>query len=322
MTGPPTLTVLRAGPGSTVQDLGRPGYAHLGVPASGAADPGALRRANRLVGNPDDAAGVETTLLGVSVRFDAPGWAAVAGAPCPVRLDGRPVGPGPFPVPSGGVLDLGRATLGVRSYLAVAGGLAVPPVLGSRSTDLLSGLGPAPLAAGQVLPVGPSAGRPAATPGAGDATTAAAHRRDDGRRADHRRADDERADHRRAADDWPSVGRPARPGLLPGPRYDWFSGPARHLLGTATWRVAPASDRIGVRLTGPPVPAATTASLPSEGMVRGSVQVPPGGQPIVFLADHPTTGGYPVIGVVDPADLWLLAQARPGVPVRFAWRDG
>lgn len=150
------LLVVRPGPLTTVQDLGRRGVAHLGVPRAGALDEPALRAANRLVGNEPGAAGLETTLGGVALRALGPVVVAVTGAPSPVRVDGRPAAWGaPVAVPAGAVLEVGAATAGVRGYLAVAGAIAVPPVLGSRSTDLLSGLGPAPLAAGDRLPVGP-----------------------------------------------------------------------------------------------------------------------------------------------------------------------
>ncbi|WP_405016380.1 biotin-dependent carboxyltransferase family protein [Kitasatospora sp. NBC_00070] len=281
------LLVVRPGPLTTVQDLGRRGVAHLGVPRAGALDEPALRAANRLAGNPDGTAALETTLGGVALRAVGPRLVAVTGAPAPVRLDGRPVAWGaPVLVPDGSVLDLGPATHGVRSYLAVAGGLAVPPVLGSRSADLLSGLGPAPLTAGRLLPVGP--------PGRGAPAEL--------------------------------VPLPAPPGELvlrlhPGPHLDWFAPAARPLLARSRYRVAGASNRIALRTEGPALPRARTGELASEGMVLGAVQVPPDGRPVVFLADHPTTGGYPVIGVVPPGDLPAAAQAGPGTPVRFVPLD-
>ena len=211
---------------------------------------------------------------------------AVTGAPCPVRLDGRPAAwRAPVLVPAGALLEVGAATQGVRSYLALSGGVAVPPVLGSRSADLLSGLGPPPLAAGQVLPLGPATGSPV------------------------------------GIDPLPLPGPPAELLLRldPGPRDDWFTGAALRLLASARFAVSPASNRIGLRLLGPALERRPgLGELPSEGMVLGAVQVPPDGLPVVFLADHPTTGGYPVIGVVPAADLAAAAQAAPGTPVRFA----
>ncbi|WP_354638965.1 biotin-dependent carboxyltransferase family protein [Kitasatospora camelliae] len=276
------LVVVRSGPLTTVQDLGRRGVAHLGVPRAGALDEPALRAANRLVGNDPGAAALETTLGGVAVRATAPVLVAVAGAPAPVRVAGRPAGFGTaVRVPAGAVLEVGPATHGVRGYLAVAGGVAVPPVLGSRSADLLSGLGPAPLAVGDVLPVGDP------VPGA-------------------------------AAAEWVPLAAPPEVlvlRLLLGPHADWFRAVDR--LARAVYRVAPASNRVALRTEGIPLERVRPGELPSEGMVLGAVQVPPDGRPVVFLADHPTTGGYPVVGVVPRADLPAAAQARPGTPVRF-----
>ncbi|MFE4974629.1 biotin-dependent carboxyltransferase family protein [Kitasatospora sp. NPDC056651] len=278
------LVVVRPGPLTTVQDLGRRGVAHLGVPRAGALDEPALRAANRLVGNEPGAAGLETTLGGVALRAVGPVLVAVTGAPSPVRVDGRAAAWGaPVLVPDGAVVEVGAATAGVRGYLAVAGGIAVPPVLGSRSADLLAGLGPAPLTVGDRLPVGappPPRDRPELVP------------------------------------------LPAPPAELVlrlrlGPRADWFTPEAVARLGRDRYLVSPTGNRVGLRTEGPPVERARDGELPSEGMVVGAVQIPPDGQPVVFLADHPTTGGYPVIGVVPAADLAAAAQARPGTPVRF-----
>ncbi|SFY47883.1 5-oxoprolinase subunit C family protein [Streptomyces sp. F-1] len=278
------LVVVRPGALTTVQDLGRPGYAHLGVPRSGALDPGAAALVNRLTGNPPDAAVLETTVDGCALRARSTVTVAVGGAPCPVTVGGRPAPWGaPVMVPAGALLEVGAAVAGVRCYVAVRGGIAVEPVLGSRATDLLSGLGPAPLAEGTVLPLGRPAGPPARVDGA------------------------------------PQPGPPAELVLrvTPGPRADWFTARALRDLATRAYRVSPASNRIGLRTEGPALERARDAELPSEGMVLGAVQVPPDGRPVVFLADHPTTGGYPVIAVVRPTDLAAAAQAVPGTPVRF-----
>ncbi|MEU2354309.1 biotin-dependent carboxyltransferase family protein [Streptomyces misionensis] len=278
------LVVVRPGALTTVQDLGRPGYAHLGVPRSGALDPGAAALVNRLTGNPPDAAVLETTVDGCALRARSTVTVAVGGAPCPVTVGGRPAPWGaPVVVPAGELLEVGAAVAGVRGYVAVRGGIAVEPVLGSRATDLLSGLGPAPLAEGTVLPLGRPAGPPARVDGA------------------------------------PQPGPPAELVLrvTPGPRVDWFTARAVRDLTTRAYRVSPASNRIGLRTEGPALERARDAELPSEGMVLGAVQVPPDGRPVVFLADHPTTGGYPVIAVVRPLDLAAAAQAVPGTPVRF-----
>ncbi|MEV6196784.1 biotin-dependent carboxyltransferase family protein [Streptomyces sp. NPDC051920] len=278
------LSVVRAGALTTVQDQGRPGHAHLGVPRSGALDAPAAALANRLVANPAGAAVLETTVDGCSLRPRSTVTVAVTGAPCPVRVDGRPAAWGaPVQVPAGALLDIGSARAGLRSYVAVSGGVAVDPVLGSRSTDLLSGLGPPPLTDGAVLPLG--------SPG-----------------ALHTRVDV--VPHRAPPDEL--VLR-----VTLGPRDDWFTGPALRTLTTRLYRVSSASNRIGLRTEGPSLERAVSGELPSEGLVLGAVQVPPDGRPVVFLADHPTTGGYPVIAVVRPADLPAAAQAVPGTPVRF-----
>ncbi|MEW2292997.1 biotin-dependent carboxyltransferase family protein [Streptomyces sp. NPDC006743] len=278
------ITVVRPGALTTVQDAGRPGHAHLGVPRSGALDAPALRLANRLLGNDPDAAALETTVTGCALRPGRAVTVVVGGAPCPVTVDGRPAAWGtPVHVPAGAVLDAGTVTAGLRSYVAVAGGVAVAPVLGSRSTDLLSGLGPQPLSAGDVLPLGAPAGR-TALPGAAP---------------------------------WPAPPGELVLPLRPGPRTDWFTAAALRTLFSATYRVSPHSNRVGLRTEGPALERARTGELPSEGMVLGAVQVPPDGRPVVFLNDHPTTGGYPVIGVVAEPGLASAAQAPAGTPVRF-----
>ncbi|WRZ94160.1 biotin-dependent carboxyltransferase family protein [Streptomyces sp. NBC_01007] len=278
------FAVVRAGALTTVQDQGRPGHAHLGVPRSGALDAPAAALANRLVANPVEAAVLETTVNGCALRPRSTVVVAVTGAPCPVTVDGRPAAWGaPVLVPAGALLNVGSARAGLRSYVAVSGGVAVDPVLGSRSTDLLSGLGPPPLTDGAVLPLG--------RPGA-------------------RHARVEVVPHRA-----PPAELVLRVTL--GPRDDWFTEPAVRTLTTRTYRVSAASNRIGLRTEGPSLERAVSGELPSEGMVLGAVQVPPDGRPVVFLADHPTTGGYPVIAVVRAGDLPAAAQAVPGTPVRF-----
>lgn len=270
------LEVVDAGALTTVQDLGRPGWAHLGVPRSGALDEPALRLANRLVGNPEWAAGLETTLTGAAFRLARAGALAVTGAGCEVRVDGRPAPWGTaISVTAGAEVRIGPATDGTRSYVALAGGVEVAAVLGSRSTDLLSGLGPAPLRPGDRLPIGP------------------AHRPPHGTEA---------------------VPRPSHGTLRVrlGPRDDWFTSESVETLDGATYAVTADSNRIGLRLSGPVLDRGRTDELPSEGMVLGAVQVPPNGQPVVFLHDHPTTGGYPVVAVVVGDDLPVCAQARPG----------
>ncbi|MER7888984.1 biotin-dependent carboxyltransferase family protein [Micromonospora sp. NPDC094482] len=280
MTG--ALEVLRAGALTTVQDLGRPGFAHLGVPRSGALDPTAMRLANRLVGNPESAAGLEVTLTGCALRLTRAATVALIGAEVEVRVDQRPGDAGrPLSVPAGAVLRIGPARRGVRSWLAVCGGIDVPPVLGSRSTDTLSGLGPPALRDGDRLPLGVPVGPPAPV----DLTVG------------------------------PSPRDELRLAVRLGPRDDWFTPAAFDRLFDTAYTISPVSNRVGARLVGADLPRAVPGELPSEGIVLGAVQVPADGQPLIFLADHPTTGGYPVIGVV--ADVTPLAQARPGTTVRF-----
>jgi biotin-dependent carboxylase-like uncharacterized protein len=280
------IAVVKPGLLTTVQDLGRAGYAHLGVARSGALDAPALARANALVGNPPTDAGLETTLTGVTLRAEAAVTVAVCGAPARILVDGVPV---PFDaavsVDEGSVLEVGPAISGVRSYLAVAGGIRVASVLGSRSTDTLSGLGPPPLRAGFVLPVGTATST--VDPVVPDARP------------------------------MPDEGQEVTVRVRLGPRHDWFSASARDALLALPYVLSVKSNRVGARLTGPPLTRAVHDELPSEGIVLGAVQVPADGQPLIFLADHPTTGGYPVIAVVEGQDLPLLAQARPGTAIRF-----
>ncbi|HET7477012.1 MAG TPA: biotin-dependent carboxyltransferase family protein [Dermatophilaceae bacterium] len=290
---PLALLVERVAGLVTVQDLGRPGHAHLAVPRSGALDAASLADANRLLGNPPGAAGLELAAAELALRADGRFVVAVTGAACPVTVDGSAAAWGqPVLVPDGSVLALGRAIAGVRSYVAVAGGVGVPLTLGSRSTDVLSGLGPAPLAVGDRLAC--------ATETAGLPSTNWGHV--EGR--------------------WRSGAATLR--LHPGPRLDWFAAVAWDVLVRARWTVTGESNRVGLRLDGPALArhAHARGELPSEGLVTGAVQVPPSGQPIVFLADHPTTGGYPVIAVVDPADLDRCGQLRPGDVVRLTRAAG
>lgn len=278
------IEVLNPGLFTTVQDLGRTGYGHLGVPEAGAADAFSLRVANRLVGNPDGAAALEMTSRGAQLRFGSDAAIALTGGILDANLDGEPV---PLyqtlTVKMGAVLECGAVTQGWRSYLAVGGGLKVEPVLGSASADSLSGLGPAPLVVGQHLEIGP----PSPAPG----------------------------HYLRSP---PSYGRPMTLRVLPGPQQDWFKAEARGLIATGAFKVLPQSDRTGVRLEGPALERGREQELPSMGMVTGAVQVPSSGRPIVLLANHGATGGYPVIANVISADLGVLAQLAPGAAVHFS----
>ena len=283
------LLVVDAGPLTTIQDLGRPGWAHLGVPCAGAADRSAAAEANRLVGNPPGAAVLESTLAGPVLRMGATRLVAVTGAGAEIRVDGMPAHRGaPLGLGRGAELVIDRFRSGARCYVAVEGGIAVPPVLGSRSTDTLSGLGPAPLRPGDRIPLGDPDPGPRVRPGG-------------------------------SLLEPPGVGEMAVT-AHPGPRADWVGPDGLRTLGTGRFVVAASSDRTGLRLQGPRVAVAGPGQLPSEGMVAGAVQVPPDGQPIVLLRNHPTTGGYPVAAVVADADVDLLSQARPGSVVRFRLR--
>jgi biotin-dependent carboxylase-like uncharacterized protein len=290
-TGPetgarPRLTVVEAGVAASVQDLGRPGLAHLGVPASGPADRRSFGLANRLVGNPENTPALEVTLGGLAVTVSATRYVAVTGAPAPVTVDGVPTDGAPrLRLRAGSVLAIGRPWAGCRTYLAVSGGIEAERVLGSASRDCLTGLGPDPVRAGAEYGLGPA--RP--VPG---------------------------VPLELAFSVVPSGG-PVTVRFRWGPRDDLFGDADRHRLTTASWRVSAQCDRVGARLTGPPL-AIGSVDLASEGMVRGAIQVPPSGEPIVFLADHPVTGGYPVIGVVTDADLDLVGQSLPGDGLRLA----
>lgn len=280
-----TLTVLSPGGRTTVQDRGRPGNAALGVGRSGAADLPALELANRIVGNDPAAACLELTLGGLSVRCGRSAWMCVTGPMVDVTVDGMAVGVRTaFFVAAGSVLSVGIPARGMRNYLAVRGGIDVPPLLGSRSTDTLGGIGPAQLRAGDVLTLGPP---PEGLPAGLDVVPAA-----------------EPADVVELVVDR-------------GPRIDWFTSEAWPLLLRSGYTVTTDSDRIGVRLDGPALPRSNHDELPSEGLMQGAVQIPPVGTPVCFLADTPTTGGYPVIAVVRRSSLGALAQARPGDRVRF-----
>ncbi|WP_448639061.1 5-oxoprolinase subunit C family protein [Geodermatophilus sp. URMC 63] len=279
------LTVLSPGPLTTVQDRGRPGLGGIGVGRSGAADRASAALANRLVGNDPDAAVLEATLGGLVLRAEADLVVVTTGARCP----GSPVHAAPGLVRAGATLALRTPDAGLRTYLAVRGGIAVEPVLGSRSTDVLSGLGPPPLRAGDVLAVGPPSGE---WPGVDLAPVA----------------------------DPPSG--PVTVRLLPGPRADWLTDASLATLGGAAWEVTAESNRVGLRLAGPRLERRVPGELPSEGLVRGALQVPPSGAPVLFLADAPVTGGYPVAGYVADADVDRCAQLRPGQTVRLRPGNG
>ncbi len=280
------LVVITSGSLTTVQDLGRAGHGDLGVPLSGAADRRALQLANRLVGNTDRAAGLEVTLGGLRLRSRRRLLIAVTGAPADARIDGVDRGHHNATVlPADTELFVPPPHSGLRTYVAVRGGIDVEPVLGSRSTDLLSGLGPAPLRAGDELAVGDLAGPwPSATEAPWD------------------------------------VLDPHRPVPLyasAGPRLTQVDNPAALYAGI--WTVSSASDRIGVHLDGDQElrRRPDAGELRPEPVALGSVQIPPSGRPVIFLADHPTTARYPVIAVLVAESIGAAAQLAPGRQVRF-----
>ncbi|MDQ2638077.1 MAG: 5-oxoprolinase/urea amidolyase family protein [Actinomycetota bacterium] len=285
-----TLEILRSGPLALIEDLGRPGLAHMGVGRSGAADRRSHMLANRLVANPDDRATVEVTFGGFSARVRGGGREgiaiAVTGADTDPAVNGIPFGTNSIHYARDGeVISLGAPRSGLRTYLAVRGGIDVEPVLGSRSYDVLSALGPLPLSPGDVLPIG-------------------AH-----------------------SDEFPELDQAPVAAIeddaleltvVPGPRDDWFVDP--DVLMRTNWLVTNKSDRVGTRLVGMPLEYRRPGrQLPSDGANRGAIQVPPNGFPVILGPDHPVTGGYPVIGVLTDEDIDKMAQIRPGQTVRMRW---
>lgn len=291
----PAVEVVRPSLQLLVQDAGRPGFAALGVSASGVADRVAMHAANRAVGNTPAAAVLES-VGGAVLRFHGAGVAAVTGASGSLTLtdaDGieHTLLPGvPFATVDGDELTLGHPERGLRSVIAVRGGFAPAAALDSRATDTLAGLGPAPLTAGDLLPIGTAAVAavepdpvPRPLPAAGELVTLE---------------------------------------ITLGPRDDWFTPAGVDALTGQEWTVTPRSDRVGIRLHGDvPLERAVAGELPSEGAVTGAIQVPPDGQPVLFLPDHPLTGGYPIIGALTDRSLDLAAQLPPGVRVRFTVKE-
>lgn len=291
MTAAGGLRVITASPQLLVQDRGRHGWAHLGVPPSGALDPEALALANRLVGNPEDAAGLEILLGGCAFVARESVRIALTGAQLPLQVDGRPRPWGTaVSVTAGQEIGVGVASTGLRAWLAIAGGIQAPVVLGSRSTDTLTGLGPPPVRVGDVL----ARAAAAPPPSQGDAIP---RRREPG---------------------------PVTLRVRMGPRADELTDHALHRFLVHEFVVTADSNRVGIRLqgVGGALERRGNDELASEGLVTGAVQVPSGGEPLIFLADHPVTGGYPVIAVVDPSDLGWCAQLRPGDRVLFTEASG
>jgi len=298
------LVVIRPGMLTTIQDRGRWGYQSRGVPVAGPMDPVSHRLANALVGNDPGAALLEVTLLGPELEFEDERVVAVAGAVFSLTIDGRPISlsppASPFLVPMGARLRFGPRLRGARAYLAIAGGIDVPPVLGSRATHVISAMGGfegRPLRPGDRLPLGQASGaqrtvRPPETPivtlpgapGAGpDASASEAAVR-----------------------------------VLPGPQRDRFTSESLDLLQSAPYVIAQNSDRMGFRLEGPLLAHSRGPEIISDATGLGTMQVPSSGQPILLMADRQTTGGYPKIATAITADLSIAAQLAPGDSIRFA----
>ncbi len=286
-----TITVLSPGLITTVQDLGRPGLAAVGVSASGAFDRSALKLANRLVGNYENTAGLETLGSGLRIVSDTPQLMAITGATGDIfGATGHGGHNSPFVLPAQTPLEIGPRACGLRTYLSFRGGLAVEPILGSRSWDSLGRIGPEPLTAGSLLPVGIAAPEepridiaPVPSPPSGAVTLT----------------------------------------VDPGPRHHWFTSQSWEILASGKLSISPESDRVGLRLMGGQITrsqAYLERSLASEGLVRGAIEVPPDGLPIILGVDHPTTGGYPVIAVIAAEEYHQCAQLTPGQPVRLMLR--
>jgi allophanate hydrolase subunit 2 len=335
MTG--TIDVIRAGLLTSVQDLGRHGYRHLGIAMGGALDRLALEVGNRLVGNRPDAAGLEVTFGPTVLRFLRATRVAITGGEFGATLDGAPVYSWwSLPVQAGQALTLNAAKRGMRCYVCVAGGIDVLPVLGSRSTDLgacFGGLGGRALRDGDRLPIGVAAGVSAGVPAgatagvtAGAAAAAAPPIRPRALNPDAPAFGvkspawckfvlvDEPARRARHSSD-AAWSLPVR--VLPGPEYDRFSQAAHNAFWSDEWLVTPNSNRMGYRLSGTTLERNEKTDLLSHAVMPGTIQVPPNGQPIVLMSDAQTTGGYPKIGSVIYADLWKLAQIRLNGVVRF-----
>jgi KipI family sensor histidine kinase inhibitor len=287
------VEVVRPGLQLLIEDLGRPGFNSMGVSGAGAADRTALRRGNRLVGNAESAAGLESFGGGAVLRVIGDGVAAVTGAAGSITVTGadgtihRPRLGEAFAIADGDELELGGTDQGARRYLALRGGIDVDTALGSASTDTLAGLGPAALDRGSRL----SLHDPRTAPHLVDP-------------------------HPRSECALPRSGQTVTMTVTLGPREDWFTSAGIETLLSQEWTVTHESDRVGLRLSGQvALERARTGELPSEGAVTGALQVPPSGQPVLFGPDHPLTGGYPIIASVDDVD--FAAQLPPGVRLRF-----
>jgi antagonist of KipI len=274
---------------TTVQDLGREGFGPMGVSPSGAADAISLRIGNQLVSNKEEAAGLEMTLLGGSFVFPEGATVALTGSDFGATLDGAPVNPWTsVEVKRGQTLRVGSTRSGARCYLCVQGGIDVPPLLGSASTHLLSGLGGyegRALRKGDVLKIGEATETNLKKTVSATALKALSPRK---------------------------ILR-----VTPGPQSDWFPGPSQKIFYASTYRVAEESNRMGLRLEGPALREGAHGEMISEGVSLGAVQIAAGGLPIILFVEQQTTGGYPKIANVISADVSSLGQLRPRDEIRF-----
>jgi biotin-dependent carboxylase-like uncharacterized protein len=307
------IDVIRAGVLTSVQDLGRRGYRHLGVSSGGALDALSLEIGNRIVGNRPDAAGIEVTFGPTVLRFKHATRVAITGTDFGATLDDEPVYSWwSLPVRAGQELTLRAAKRGMRCYVSIAGGIDVLPMLGSRSTDLgacFGGLGGRALRDGDRLPVGvpqPHKGIAFSPDEPPFGVKAPAWCKfvlvdEPVRRGRHS----------------PGLAWAAPIRVLRGPEYDSFSDAAQKSVWNEEWTITPNSNRMGFRLAGTPLERRENIELLSHAVLPGTIQVPPNGQPIILMGDAQTTGGYPKIGAVIRADLWKLAQVRLNGGVRF-----
>ena len=284
-----TIQVQAPGLFTTVQDLGRPGFGPMGVSPSGAADPIAMRLGNRLVGNPENTAALEMTLLGGTFSFTESTGVALTGSDFGATLDGIPVSPGrSFTAAAGQTLRLGPTRSGARCYLCVHGGITVDLFLGSASTHILSGLGGLngrALKKGDVLKIGSAA-------------------------ADFRPSS--LSPHL-----WRDLIRRRVLRVTAGPQSHWFPEEVHQAFTTGVYRMGEESNRMGLRLEGPSLALPSHREMITEGVSLGAIQVPPGGQPIILFVEQQTTGGYPKIANVIAADMASVGQLRPRDEVRF-----
>jgi biotin-dependent carboxylase-like uncharacterized protein len=286
------ISILKPAVQTTVQDLGRPGLRHLGVGRAGAMDRLSLTIGNYLVGNAADAAALELCMPPARIRVDIDSAFALTGADCSARLDNTPVARGSrVLVAAGQTLELSAAQSGFRAYLCIAGGIDVPPVMGSRSTDLNAGIGGLDgrmLRRGDILQISPATSPHPASSHVMQAIVG-----------------------------FPLPQSQNTVRVLPGPEFDDFAPDARDALFQAPWKVTSQSNRMGYRLEGPTLVRQDTAELKSHAVFPGLIQVPPSGAPIVLMSDAQATGGYPRIGCVIAADQWRLAQVAPGMSIGF-----